>query len=349
MTIASTRQGRKSNLLGMLVSLVVALAFLWFAFRGVSLGEVWSVIREVSWWDTAALLVLGLTGVILRAWRWWYTLPRPHRSGEFSASFRALAMGYAANNAVPRLGEAIRVMVLARRSERDVAQIISTVVIDRFLLDLLALAALFAMGMLIARDDLVLLLGDRMAAVNLLLVIAIAGTLGMLLFAVAPQAFKSVLEALGARRLGRFWLKIATLIDQLSQGMAIMKEPRRYFWILLQTVLIWASYIAMFGYALHLFDIHVETGTMLVIYSITVLGIALPSPGGVGTFHFFARLGLTELAGADMLQATSVATYAHGINFLGLTLFGLLAFVWEALLAKQPTDRDKLQITKEEP
>ncbi len=342
MTIAPSPQRRKPNHTATALSLCCAALFLWLAFRGVELDRVWSEIKHVSALDTFFLFFLAATGVVLRAWRWWYTLPRPHKTGEFMASLRALGIGYAINNAIPRLGEVIRVMVLARRSKRDVAQLASTVVIDRFLLDLLALSALFAMGMMFARDDLLRVMGDRVAAANALMALAILGLIGMMSFAAKPAAYKRALEWLGAKRLGPLWQKVSDLIDQLSAGMVVMTEPRKIIIILLQTILIWASYIAFFVYALRLFDIQVSWGTTLVIYAITVLGIALPSPGGVGTFHFFTRLSLTQLAAVEPLKATSVATYMHGINYFGLIVIGLIAFIIETSLSRRVGERDKL-------
>ncbi|MCB1045489.1 MAG: flippase-like domain-containing protein [Acidobacteria bacterium] len=312
------------------ISLICAAGFLWFAFRGVDLASMWQTITTVSLFDTLILAVLSVLGVLLRAWRWWTTLPRPHKSGELGAATRALAMGYAANYAMPRLGEIVRIAVLRRRTGRDVAQLLSTVVIDRFLLDLLALSALFALGMWVARDDLFLILGDRVGAAYVLMGLAALGTAGLMAFALAPQFFKRIMIRLGMRRLGAIWTRLDTLVDQLGAGMSVLRDPKMLVLIAIQTVLIWGSYIVLFIFALRLFGLNPPFGTVLVIYAITVLGIALPSPGGVGTFHFFARIALTQLAGADDLNATAAATYMHGANFLSLILMGVVSMVWEA-------------------
>ena len=49
---------------------------------------------------------------------------------------------------------------------------------------------------------------------------------------------------------------------------------------------------------------------------LAALGIAIPSPGGTGTFHFLVTLGLSVLYGVPEEIALTYATVSHGATYI---------------------------------
>lgn len=308
------------------LSLVVGGAFLVMVFRGVRFGEVIEQIGRVSWLDTAGLVFLVIWGLGARGWRWWFTLPMPRTRREFWVCQRVLAVGYALNNVAPRLGELARIVMVGRSCGRPYSVVASTVILDRFLLDLLALLASLSVAMVACRQQVVAAFPHQVAYLDGLIGLSMVGLVGMLLFAWMPQRFNQLLLAMGVGKLGGLGRWLLSLVEQLSEGMWVLARPSRYGIILVQTVLIWGSYVLAFQWGLWAFDIELPLGVLVAVYAITTLGMVAPSPGGLGTFHFFANAALVALAGVDRVTATAFATYLHGINYVSLSGIGVSAF-----------------------
>ena len=90
-----------------------------------------------------------------------------------------------------------------------------------------------------------------------------------------------------------------------------------------------------YGGTLCLFKAFTQTSifgldVILVIFTMGSLGMILPSPGGVGTFHTFVTEGLI-IFGMTHIQAAPFAAVAHGIQSIGILI--LWVFSWIAFIA----------------
>ena len=86
------------------VGTAISLVFLYFAFRGQDLGEIRDALRETNLWWAVPALVLYLIGVWLRAVRW-SVLMRPLAPVTPRDLLPVVAVGYMANNVLPRLAD----------------------------------------------------------------------------------------------------------------------------------------------------------------------------------------------------------------------------------------------------
>ncbi len=57
------------------------------------------------------------------------------------------------------------------------------------------------------------------------------------------------------------------------------------------------------------------------------IGVAVPTPGGVGSYHLACKIGLSRFFGVPDAQAGAIALVSHFIAFVPVTLLGLL-FLW---------------------
>ena len=62
-----------------------------------------------------------------------------------------------------------------------------------------------------------------------------------------------------------------------------------------------------------------------MLVTLAVLGLAIPTPGGVGGFHNATQVGLTTFFGVELNLATAIAIVYHAICFVPITIIGLLA------------------------
>ncbi len=62
-----------------------------------------------------------------------------------------------------------------------------------------------------------------------------------------------------------------------------------------------------------------------------VVGVAVPTPGGVGGFHEAYRIGATAFFGADNDVAVGAAIVLHAISVGPVTIAGLLFMLQDGL------------------
>jgi uncharacterized membrane protein YbhN (UPF0104 family) len=72
------------------------------------------------------------------------------------------------------------------------------------------------------------------------------------------------------------------------------------------------------------------TGAWLMLAPL-VVGVAVPTPGGVGGFHEAYRIGATAFFGADNDIAVGAAIVLHAISVGPVILAGLLFIVQDGL------------------
>ena len=72
------------------------------------------------------------------------------------------------------------------------------------------------------------------------------------------------------------------------------------------------------------------TGGWLMLAPL-VVGVAVPTPGGVGGFHEAFRLGATSFFGADNDTAVGAAIVLHAISVVPVVIVGLIFIIQDGL------------------
>ena len=62
-----------------------------------------------------------------------------------------------------------------------------------------------------------------------------------------------------------------------------------------------------------------------------MIGVAVPTPGGVGSYHEAYRFGMTTFFGAREDQAVAAAIVLHAISFVPVVLVGLVFMAQDGL------------------
>ena len=71
-------------------------------------------------------------------------------------------------------------------------------------------------------------------------------------------------------------------------------------------------------------------GTFL-LQALLVIGVAVPTPGGVGSYHEAYRFGVTTFFGAPNDRAVAAAIVAHAISFVPVVLLGVVFMAQDGL------------------
>jgi uncharacterized protein (TIRG00374 family) len=233
-------------------------------------------------------------------------------------SFAALNIGYLANNLLPlRAGEAVRSVVLGRRSGIGIIGGATAVAAERMLDIVMAatilVASLPAVGLTTGWVAPVAAAAAAMAGVTLLAVIARR-----------RGAVSSWLEPKLASR-----PRLARLIPRLTSALEGLAHPRRLiraaFWLGLS----WGLGVALYWFVLRAFLPLAPLSWAAFGIGVLAFGIALPSsPGAIGVYEA-SLVGALALCGVDSADALAFAVAAHALSFGITSIFGLIALVWQ--------------------
>jgi uncharacterized membrane protein YbhN (UPF0104 family) len=72
------------------------------------------------------------------------------------------------------------------------------------------------------------------------------------------------------------------------------------------------------------------TGSFL-LQALLVIGVAVPTPGAIGSYHEAYRIGVTTFFGASNDAAVAAAILTHAVSFIPVVLCGLIFMAQDGL------------------
>jgi glycosyltransferase 2 family protein len=327
---------RARRILTRTATFALAGLLLYLALRGVDFHEIWRVLLAADYRWLIPLGVITLISHLLRAWRWKVFLDAlpPDDGSEEAAlggkvrvpiglAFASLMIGYMANYLAPRLGEVARTAHLSGHTPLRFSTILGTVVADRVLDVACLFAALLSVFVILAgrADRLqILFVGPAMERLQ-----SSAGILALvafvLLLAIGVVSFLILTSAWSKRR-------IAPLLGSFRDGFMAITRSGKYGIIAGTTIGMWLSYTTMAYLPFIMLGIaepyHL---TFLDGWSIMVLGtlgIVVPSPGGIGSFHYVTIQTLVHLFGVSADPAATYAVVVHAAQMILYTIIGAI-------------------------
>jgi uncharacterized protein (TIRG00374 family) len=292
----------------------------------VNFALVGRAIASANWMLLVGLSVPSyLVTVFLRALRWRH-LTDPIQPIAISPLFRAVAVGFMANNIFPlRMGEVIRSLFLSREVGAPPAAIFGTVILER-VIDTVMVIGIAALALNFHRgsDD-----GFLARGAILLIPIALAPLVGLVCLRAVPDRIIAIAAWL-LRPLPERWAEYLTgALGRFAEGLGALSGGVHLFWIGLHSVLIWLVFSTIPMLA-GFWALGIELGSpfeTLVASWITLaavgMAVAIPSaPGFFGTYHAACKLAL-EPFGVAPETAVALGTLLHAVFWVTLTLLGL--------------------------
>lgn len=302
---------------------VATLALLVFFFRQADLGGVWrSLVTADPRLLAAALAVTAMT-YIVRTLRW-QVLLSPIHPVAFVPVLRAVIVGFATIFLLPaRAGELIRPWMLSRETPISASAAFATVIVER-LFDLVAVLLLFTLWRVLpVPPGAAEIEGVTPAAI----LAAVFGALALVAtFVLAGHAERVGRVATFLSRVlpARAALAIVTFVEKFARGLAIMRRPGPLVLALALSLALWSSIGLTTWLASRAFGITFPFAASFLLSLFLVVGVAVPTPGGIGGFHAAYAFAVTRLFGATQEQAVACAIVLHAVSFVPVTLIGLV-------------------------
>jgi glycosyltransferase 2 family protein len=313
------------------VSLLAVALFAWF-LRSVNLTDVWAHVRSAR----GDYLALGFGFVAMPYWmralRWQYLL-EPIGPTRFRTALRTTVIGFAALALLPaRVGDVLRPYLLARQEGLSVPATLATVVMERVLdlVGVLTLLALFVWGA-DTSSFAPSLMGPVKAAATTAGVAAVALLIVMWILATHPERVGGIVRFSNRVLPHALADRLAHIASTFSGGFAVAREPRGFAKAVLWSFPIWLAFAGEAWAVTRAFGIDMPfTGTFL-LQAMLVIGVAVPTPGGVGGFHEMYRIGVTSFFGAGNEAAVAAAIVLHVMSFVPVTIVGLIFMAKDGL------------------
>ncbi|MDZ7691814.1 MAG: lysylphosphatidylglycerol synthase transmembrane domain-containing protein [Balneolaceae bacterium] len=300
---------------------------MWLAFRNVAFSEVWDYAQRISFDWVLPFVVVAVCSHYLRAERWRLLIEHDKKNLDRITLFSGVMAGYMLNLVFPRLGEVTRPVYVAKREEMSSSKLLGTIVLERTI-DIGVMAFLmFIVSVYLITDPSLLsqIFGQQTVdffrgRMNIEMIIGLI-LVGIVLLGLAYGAWK-LLVFFGSKLgwLG-YWVRRARSLFKLFwEGLASARKVRRWWLFILLTGLIWVGYTLMSYIPFWMFDMHTEFDLSfldaLVITVISAIGIAIPSPGGMGTYHYFVKQSLLILFAVPAVTGIAYATITHAAMVL---------------------------------
>lgn len=332
----------------------VILFLLWYAFYNMDLypqdadhsGTLSEKLNFVyKEWLATNMFWLFVSGAISifshfqRGLRWKMLLSPLGYNIKNSNAFLSVINGYFVNLIIPRGGEISRPVMLKRLEGVPTATSIGTVVAERvidlfFLLVLIGIVVVFQLTRFYEffSDYYAKNPGEENSSTPIWVYgLVVMG--GLLLITILVFIFKKGLYE-------NLKVKVQGALKDLKEGVLVVKRLDNNWLFIGHSLFIWVLYYAMLYTGLLAYGPTAELGPFdaLTIFVIGGIAMAIPLPGGAGSFHILVPLALIHLCGVPdaMGKPTAFATVYHLFTTLVLVFVGGLCLgISQRIISKQ--------------
>jgi hypothetical protein len=311
-----------------LLTVIFLALFLWKS----NLRDVWNILlsTNVAWF--AIGIIINSSALIFRTIRWRILLHESHPPA-FYPTFFANVMGYMLSTILPiRAGDVARPALLARRTPVRFSEALGTVLTER-VLDLLSILLLFIFFCLYRWYEF------DSAVVHGGAYVSGAMLAGLALLIVALRFFQNPVRRLHAwigtflpTRFRDSWMRF---FDAFAATLQITERPIDFAGVIITTAAIWFCLTSQFWFVLLAAHHPLPFDSSFFLTAATTVGIAIPTPGGVGGFHKVSQYVLTTFYQFDIDTSVAVSVLFHIVGTFPVVIVGAGLFLHEGLNWRQ--------------
>jgi len=311
--------------------LLLAVLIIWLFGRRLDWAQVKLAVQKSDWRLIVLAIVFVLLGYLWRAIRWQAFL-KPLTKASLREVWIATTVGFGAVLVFGRVAEVVRPAVLPLRDKRvRPAASFVTIMVER-LYDMMAVVLFFAVNLLWFSPTTGTTADFSRARMFGWLLVALLGT-ALALLVWFKRRSRRVIGWLderighGSALKSRFKKALLSTLDQLSTALSVLSEPRLLAISIGWTVLLWSSVAVGNLLVCRAFGLPFGLSQVLFVLGWSMVGSAVPTPGGAaGAFHAATGAALV-LLGVVPDKAAAVAIILHLVDFAPAALFGLFYFL----------------------
>ncbi len=290
---------------------------------------------KVKYGWIALVLVAFVISNISRTYKWKMLLQPMGYTPRFINGFLSILVSYFANLGLPRMGEVVRAGVLSKYEKLPVEKVMGTIVVDR-VVDVLCLGLAFGFALLFESEKILGFLaenkkGEVEAAAGFPWKVAILSIIltGAILIYILRKRLTGT----------AFYRKVRSIFQGFWEGIQTVRQLEKPWLFVFHSLTIWVMFFVMTWLGFKAFGPteHLDLRAALLVFVFGTLGMVIPSPGGMGTFHFLVITALTLFYGIKGDDAFSIANIIFFCVQIGFnSLLGIIALVLLPIINRQP-------------
>lgn len=339
------KNNKFKNILTIIISLIFAGFFMYFALRGLDFKNISTALKKANYFWILFSAFFGILAYGFRAIRWNILLePMGYKISNHNA-FWTLSFGYLINLTIPRMGEIARASALYKTEKVPIEKSLGTIILER-IVDLLCMGIFFILTLIFkheAFESFYSLLNQNSSSSNkknntqfyFYGILAVVFIIFCILFFFRKYKKNPIIS------------KILSFIKGFKEGVgSIFKLEKKIKFILL-SLCIWICYY----FSAYLIFFSMEETAHLSIFDgffiivVGTLGMLVPASGGIGAFHLAMKIGFSALflsmgknpeIGAEV--GLSYGFLSHTMQIIIMLVLGIISI---PLLAKSKKKKKK--------
>jgi uncharacterized protein (TIRG00374 family) len=314
---------------------VIAGLLLFLSFRGISFKIVYNEIvkAEVGW--VLLSVFISLIALISRAFRWKLLIEPLGYHPTLKNTMCAVAVGYLANLAFPRLGEVTRCGSLGTAENIPFNKLLGTVIVER-ILDIISLFLCIVLVAIVEFNRLGQFLKKNIADPVYLklnqILSSVTGIIALVVFIIAVAFLIPIFIRYQRKKSASKW---AHIINGFIKGLISIKDLHKPWQFVFHSVLIWSLYYASVYVCLFSLPFTSHLGLTAALFLLVAggLGMSAPVQGGIGAYHLLVSQGLL-LYGITLENGLAFATLLHSLQLIMVIITGIIALLLLSLQNK---------------
>lgn len=307
-------------------SVALAVLLLWLFFRRLDFGQILAHIREAEPAWLGLSVVMQACHLTIRSLRWRTLLTPMKKKIGFYNLFSTTAIGYMLSFLLFRIGEVVRPLLLGQRERISKSGALATCLLER-LMDFLTVALLLGIYLIFRFDA----AAPQVAGLDIAQLRITGLIFGVVTVACFPVLyvivhFRQRLFAFFDRRMGSD-AALPRLVHAFLGGFDAVKGVRLLTLAWLQSFGVWLSIAGAIWASLRAFNLGVDFMDSFLMVALLAFGIAVPTPGGAGSFEYLGQLGL-QFFGVSPNQAAAAIIVTHVTSIAPVMLVGML-LIWK--------------------
>jgi len=290
---------------------------LFLALKGINLDDLIKGLHIIPFKWVFLSMLFGYLAFVFRGLRWYLLIkPLGFKPKAFDL-INAIAFGYLFNSFIPRSGEIARCTALNKVSNIPVSKLFGHVILER-VIDFILLAICIMLSILLNYKDFMhfatIFSMPKQAVLYILISI-------LVVFAV----YRVIKHLLSASQLN----KIFSFFQGIKSGFLSIRSMPNKFLFGVYTLLIWVCYLLMTIVCFYCFsetkDLNLGQGLFIMVAG--GLGMVVPTPTGIGSYHYLVIQALMAL-NITREVAQLFAIIVHSSQALMIIIAGFFAMIF---------------------
>tara|TARA_B100000902_G_C27309457_1_gene917483 strand:+ start:862 stop:1830 length:969 start_codon:yes stop_codon:yes gene_type:complete len=265
------------NYIKPVIFLALGLFLLFISFRGIDWGDFKEALNDIPLRWALLSMLFGYLAYVFRGLRWYLLIQPSGTQTRVIDLVHAIAFGYLFNSLIPRSGEIVRCTALNKVTGIPVSKLFGHVILER-LIDFILLALCAGLALLFNYKDFLNFLGLFSLSGSKTLIY------GLIFLGILLIIYISIKYFLSLEKLHR----ITQFLIGIKEGFLAIKNIPQKMMFLIYTLLIWVCYLFMTAVCFYCFtetaDFNMGHGLFILVAG--GLGMVIPTPTGIGSYHY---------------------------------------------------------------